>query len=336
MSMLPRDAASEPAVDWQLRLAWWNDVFAELPPADDSGFTNDFELDLRVTRSFGELGVRVFHRIITEQFGSGFFPTRRWDQLDVFATLRQVRTWRGLILSAESRAGPTFAGNLGGLAVQDGWHRLSGTGASTDEGLQDDYDGSRRAGFVAGSRLAATRRVRFFQAGAGVDGQLALGQTGIRAASAFANARLELGGRATRFVLAGEIALARLGNERPKSRARRRLRNRRDRGSRNAQLRRQSAALRRWLGLSRERIRLRRVDRPFLVQARALTSRARGDFSRRRRRRSRPALDVIARVSHSRGSPWARRRDRRGSRSPTPRQARNHRGSRRARGFARY
>lgn len=186
---------------WRLRAAIDNDAFTEvIPPLDDQGFTND--LALAVVRTDGDLslGGSISHRMITSRAGRF-----RWDQLDVVATAE--RTWpRGLATSVW--LGATFGGNLGGLAMQDRWHAVTGTGPTIDEGLSATYDGDRRAALLAGARETASigRRVQ----GYGVlAGQLALGSTGVSRIEAAAGVRAI--GRVGRTELGahGELAVAR-------------------------------------------------------------------------------------------------------------------------------
>lgn len=195
-------ALAEPT---EIRIAWWNDLFSELPPADDSGFTNDFELEVWC----GRFGGRLYYRIITEQVGSGDFaiPTLRSDQLDLFATARERRRWRGFDLDGRLRAGPTITGNLGGLAIQDGWHRLTRGGPTTDHGLQDTYEGDDRIGAVAGAWLSIDRAVGPLIAGVAVDGQLALG-TGVTSGAALARASVEIGPPRSHLILSAELGVA--------------------------------------------------------------------------------------------------------------------------------
>ena len=206
--------ADEPAT-WSTRIAWWNDLFAELPPADDSGFTNDFELEFTHRLDRVQIGAHVFHRMITEQFAGTEFPTDRWDQLDLFALGRTTISRHGIETDVEVRLGPSFGGNLGGLAIQDRWHRLSGTGASTDEGLQSEYNGSNRAALVVGASAQPRFCGSFYCVGIGVVGQVAIGSTGLSLVSAHALAGLQHMTKRSRWSISVEAATSRYATDDP-------------------------------------------------------------------------------------------------------------------------
>ena len=169
------------AETWRVRAAIDNDAFTEvIPPLDDQGFTNDFAL--AIARAEGELAIggAVLHRMITSRR-----DRRRWDQLDVVATAERASPRAG---TATAWLGAALGGNLGGRAIQNGWHSISGTGNTLDEGLQDTYDGGRRAALLLGARETAAvgRRVQ----GYGVlAGQLAIGGTGVTRVEAAAGVR---------------------------------------------------------------------------------------------------------------------------------------------------
>jgi hypothetical protein len=177
-----------------LRFVHANDAFSDLdPPVDDDGFTTDLALAFWRPYRGMLVGGAVFDRWVTEQGGD-----RRCDQLELVATVE--RTWpRGVVsLTGAGRLGPTFTGNLGGRWMQNGWHALSGTGPTLDDGLQSDYAGGVDAGIVAGARGRAAIGSRS-QGYAALDTQLAIA-TGVtfldaalggRAAHRFAH--LELG-----------------------------------------------------------------------------------------------------------------------------------------------
>jgi hypothetical protein len=151
-----------------LRFTHGNDAFTDLdPPVDDDGFTTDLALAFwRPYRGY-LVGAAIFDRWFTEAGGS-----RRCDLLELVAT--GERTWtRGRVtLTAGARLGPVFTGNLGGRAMQNGYHTISGTGRTLDEGLQADYAGGTDAGILAGTRGRATIGTRV-QGYAALDGQLA-------------------------------------------------------------------------------------------------------------------------------------------------------------------
>lgn len=192
-----------------MRVSWWNDLFSELPPADDSGFTSDFKLEsLHRTRA-GRVGARLFYRMITEQYEPGTLraPKRRWDQLDAIGVLQRTRDWRQFHFLWEGRGGVTLVGNLGGRKIQNGWHQLSKSGATLDEGLQNTYAGGRRPAIITGSRFSITRQLQILEVSAGADGQFALGSTGVSFISGFVGVSTELDTGDYRFDFGGEVAL---------------------------------------------------------------------------------------------------------------------------------
>ncbi|TMQ04527.1 MAG: hypothetical protein E6J90_44180 [Deltaproteobacteria bacterium] len=166
---LCRTASAE---SWGGRAAIGNDAFTDvIPPLDDQGFTNDLALEIHHLDDGLALGGSIFHRMIT----ASDFSRRRWDQLDLRATL--AWRWRSAI-ELDAWLGPSFGGNFGGLAIQNTWHRWSGTGPTVNEGLQNDYPGDRRAGIVAGGRARGS--IGGDLAGYGdATAQLALGSTGV-------------------------------------------------------------------------------------------------------------------------------------------------------------
>lgn len=189
-------AAGADEVHWLTEVAIRNDVFADLtPPIDDAGFTHDNLVSVR--REHGELrfGGSFLHRWITSRV-----DRRRWDQVEVLALAE--RTWLPR-LTTSARLGPSLGGNFGGRKMQNGWHALSGTGPTLEEGLQSDYPGDRRIGITAG--VGARIELGDAFGGYGVaDGQVAIG-TGLAAFEIAAGARAS-----SRHVVAYvEIALQR-------------------------------------------------------------------------------------------------------------------------------
>ena len=187
---------------WLTYAAFRNDAFTELiPPLDDQGFTHDNVFALRRQTGSDTFGGSFVHRIITSNE-----DRRRWDLVELFATAE--RDWlvdgaHGVHVAAIVRAGPTLGGNWGGRYLQNGWHTISKTGPTIDEGLANDYPDGRSYAFTAGSRAIATIGDRL-QGYSYIDGQLALGQTGVTSMQAV------LGSSATsRHVGAhAEVALA--------------------------------------------------------------------------------------------------------------------------------
>jgi hypothetical protein len=160
------------AETWYTYAAFRNDAFSELEvPLDDQGFTHDNVLSLRRAEGEYAFGGALQHRWITSRT-----DRRRWDQLDLVATGERVVA-PGLLAGA--RVGPTFGGNFGGRWMQNGWHAISGTGPTVDQGLANDYQGGRKVGLLAGVRgrwqIGGERVLGY----AVVDGQGAVGQTGV-------------------------------------------------------------------------------------------------------------------------------------------------------------
>jgi hypothetical protein len=184
-----------------LRFAHGNDAFTDLdPPVDDAGFTTDLSLAFwRPVRGY-HAGGALLHRWVTERFPG----RRRCDLVELVAT--GERGWtRGLAtLIAGARLGPTFTGNLGGRALQNGWHEISKTGNTLDQGLQHDYVRGVEAGVVAGGRAHAAFGRRA-QAYAITDAQLALA-TGVSSVEAALGGRVRH--RAGTLVLGAHLEVA--------------------------------------------------------------------------------------------------------------------------------
>jgi hypothetical protein len=154
-----------------LRVAFGNDAFSDMvPPLEDLGFTNDVTIAFWRARGPYRIGGLLLDRWITEVGGR-----RRWDQVDLLATVE--RPWGPYVMTGV-RLGPTFGGNYGGRWMQDHWHRLTRTSITLDEGLPDLYDGDNAVGVLAGARARATVGT-VAQAYGILDGQLALGSTGV-------------------------------------------------------------------------------------------------------------------------------------------------------------
>ncbi len=175
-------------------------MFSEaLPPYDDAGFTNDLDVAFWRARGPYQLGGTLLHRWITEAGGP-----RRTDLVELFAMAE--RTWDGLTVGA--RLGPTFTGNLGGRWMQNGWHALTRSGPTLDEGLQDRYVGGLEAGVAAGTsaRFAiGAPEVQLYGFG---DAQLAVG-TGVTFLDLAAGLASEHRVRCVRIGGHAEVALMR-------------------------------------------------------------------------------------------------------------------------------
>ena len=193
--------ATEPF--WLTYAAFRNDVFTELePPIDDQGFTHDNVFTLRRREGAYTFGGGFVQRWLTSRE-----DRRRWDLVELFATAE--RAWLLALevphsLVTAVRAGPVLGGNFGGQYLQNGWHAISGTGPTVEQGLANDYPADRTLGVMAGARARASIGGRV-QAYGFVDGQLALGGTGETSMQA------ALGGSAaSKYVGAHvEVALAR-------------------------------------------------------------------------------------------------------------------------------
>jgi hypothetical protein len=197
IAALWRVADAEPY--WLTYAAMRNDAFSELiPPLDDVGFTHDNVFTLRRRSGLHTFGGSFVHRFITSRS-----DRRRWDLVELFATGERewspATTW--LVIATALRAGPMLAGNWGGRYMQNGWHVISKTGPTVDEGLANQYPGGRRAAFALGGRVRASAG-ELLQGYTFVDAQVALGGTGVTsaeaalgasAASRYLGAHVELG-----------------------------------------------------------------------------------------------------------------------------------------------
>ena len=191
------------AETWHTYAAFRNDAFSELtPPFDDWGFTHDNVFSLVRRDNARGYGGRFLHRWITSTT-----DRRRWDQLEVVALAEQMLVLDGalpLFASLEERLGPTFGGNFGGQFLQNGWHAISGTGPTVEQGLANDYPGDREVGVVAGGRARAQIGEARVHGYAHVDGQVGL-------AAGVSSFETAIGGTAgMRYVgLHAELALTR-------------------------------------------------------------------------------------------------------------------------------
>ena len=187
------------------RIAIGNDAFTSVrPPLDDSGFTNDLAFALwRPYRGY-DVGGSVFDRMLTEVGGP-----RREDLIELVGTVE--RAWgepRVRELTIGLRSGPVATGNLGGRYLQNGWHTLSGTGPSLEQGLQHQYIADRALGWLAGERVTGAIGLPAVQAYGVVDSQLALG-TGVSSLELAAGLRAFARVRCTELGVHGELAYER-------------------------------------------------------------------------------------------------------------------------------
>jgi hypothetical protein len=173
LALVTMAATSARAETWHTYAAFRNDAFSELElPLDDQGFTHDNVFQL--VRADGDLGFggRAVHRWITSTI-----DRRRWDQVDVVALAEYrvpLATPLPLRIDTQGRLGPTLGGNFGGRYLQNGWHALTNSGPTLDEGLANDYPGSRELGVLAGARARAQLGDAGVHGYAVIDGQLAL------------------------------------------------------------------------------------------------------------------------------------------------------------------
>jgi len=183
-------------------LALRNDAFSDATvPLDDTGFTHDNVISLRRQDGVYAVGGIVIDRWITSKV-----DRRRWDELDLFGT--GERLWlQPLALAVPHqllvtvRAGPSLGGNFGGRWMQNGWHTLCGCGNTLDQGLQNQYDGGQRIGFVVGARARAAVG-EALQAYTYLDGQVAIGDTGVTSMQAV------IGGSANAWHVGVHVELA--------------------------------------------------------------------------------------------------------------------------------
>lgn len=167
-----------------LRFAHANDAFTDLnPPVDDSGFTTDLSLAFwRPFRGY-DIGGALHHRWLTEVGGD-----RRRDEATLLATAEDQLERGPFSIRLGARLGPVVTGNWGGRALQNGWHSLTKSGPTLDEGLQDRYEGGSDGGVLVGGR-ASVSLGGTLQSYAVVDGQLAIG-TGTSAIDAAIGTRV--------------------------------------------------------------------------------------------------------------------------------------------------
>ncbi|MDB4959865.1 MAG: hypothetical protein JWO36_7434 [Myxococcales bacterium] len=186
---------------WEMDAVVGNDAFnGVLSHPDDNGFTNDLGLAIRRRRGDLALGGSVLDRMITS---SGIM--RRCDLVELFATI----TWfLDDLRMIELRAGPTVAGDLGGLWVQSHWHRLTRTGPRDPRKLPSVYMHDFRTAGVAGLRAEAGYGGPIRAYGT-VDGQFAFGDTGVSFAEGAGGLRASYRIGPVELGILGELALGR-------------------------------------------------------------------------------------------------------------------------------
>lgn len=196
----PIDTTIRPA----LRLSWFNDQFF-YPNGDDDGFTQAANLGLTLRRGPDSFDLDVRHGMLTERGGD-----QRVDELDVLATVSH-RLERGAV---EWSFGPTIGlslvGDYGGAQLQDAFHGAIGMGRRLDGTLQSEYEGPDQGALIVGAHVQARRDLGAgFSANAGVDGQLALGPTGVSRVSPRVGLSWELPRGVVRPVAGAELEVAR-------------------------------------------------------------------------------------------------------------------------------
>jgi hypothetical protein len=185
---------------WDFEAVLGNDAFdGVLSHPDDNGFTNDLGFAVQRRGRALAIGGSVLDRMITSKA-----VMRRCDLVEAFA--RAAWVVDGLAL--ELRAGPVFAGDLGGLWVQSRWHRLTGTGPRDPHELPRAYMDELRTGGAGGLRAQAGYGGALRAYGT-LDGQVAVGDTGVSFGEAAAGLRAAYRVGPIQLGVFGELALGR-------------------------------------------------------------------------------------------------------------------------------
>ncbi len=199
-----RDEPIDTTIRPSLRLSWFNDQFF-YPNGDDDGFTQAANIGLTLRRGDDTFDLDVRHGMLTERGGD-----HRVDELDILAALSH-RVERGAV---EYDFGPTvgvsLVGDYGGAQLQDAFHGAIGMGRRLDGALQSEYEGTNQAALIVGAHFTARRDLGVgFSAHAGIDGQLALGPTGVSRVSPRVGLNWELPRGVVRPVVGAELEVAR-------------------------------------------------------------------------------------------------------------------------------
>ncbi|MEQ9503521.1 MAG: hypothetical protein RIT81_42090 [Deltaproteobacteria bacterium] len=195
----PIDTTIQPA----LRLSWFNDQFF-YPNGDDDGFTQAAELGLTLRRGVDQLDLDVRHSMLTERGGP-----RRVDELDVHATLSRTIERGQVEWTFGPKVGVSLVGDYGGAELQDWFHGAIGMGRRLDGWLQSEYEGTNQAAVIVGAHVQARRDLGVgFSAHAGLDGQLALGPTGVSRIAPRVGLNWELPRGPVRPVVGAELEIA--------------------------------------------------------------------------------------------------------------------------------
>ena len=181
--------------DWQLRVAAGvanDNLTPRLVPssvqavwADDDRFTHDTFASAAWSQGQKRLELSATLRYWTMPGGM-----ERTDIIDTAASMGQTYRFGSFALSGTGIVGVTSTGDYAGSAVQDRWHGFSGMGrrlGSTKGNsyhrtpLQDRYDPGHRFGLTLGgdTSLSLDLLGDHLRAEAGVEGQLAVGKTGL-------------------------------------------------------------------------------------------------------------------------------------------------------------
>ncbi|MDX2086836.1 MAG: hypothetical protein SFX73_03245 [Kofleriaceae bacterium] len=186
---------------WEIRAGIGNDALnGFVSRSDDNGFTNDFRLALRRREGDWALGGSILDRMITSSE-----VMQRSDLVELFATA----TWLpNALVALQLRAGPTFVGGLGGLWVQTHWHRISNMGPRDPRKVPTLYTHDVRTAGVVGLRADTSYggHIRIYGA---LDGQVALGDTGVTFAEGTSGLRVSYGIGPVELGVFGELALGR-------------------------------------------------------------------------------------------------------------------------------
>ena len=186
---------------WELQAVVGNDAFdGVLSHPDDDGFTNDLAFAARRRRGSLALGGSVLDRMITSRA-----IMRRTDLIEVFARAALVLDDLAML---ELRVGPTFVGDLGGQWVQSHWHRMTHTGPRDPRETPSVYMHDLRAAGVVGLH-AETGYGGPLRAYSTLDGQVAVGDTGVSFGEGAGGLRAAVRLGPVELAMFGEVALGR-------------------------------------------------------------------------------------------------------------------------------
>lgn len=182
----------EPADEgWKIsvRLFTGNDNAATLLDGEyrsDDGATANLGAQLLATKADAnghgrQLAADVGLEMLTERGGM-----RRTDLVDALVTYAERSEVGSVWLDDKTVSftlGLESTGDFGGAELQDGWHRLGeGTpleGRWLGQGLQDTYTGGKQTSLLLGARASGTKDFGILDLGAGVEGRVPVGPTGL-------------------------------------------------------------------------------------------------------------------------------------------------------------